>query len=379
MGNIEFSFIDSNEIKSEKTQEEKFERVIRYLKKIGYFELIKDDKKFEEFFQSLNFDQFKRIVFAFNSLLKNKHTHEKGVSENVVRVGSIMGVRPELREELFENVFNSLKKLDNNQDRAMLLYYQLLRLHMFSDGNGRTSRFFYELFNKQGDFESINKYFIHKDDSQSSTTSYNKRDESFDSVNGFLDERLLSEKLGGSIFKFFEKYVKEVPECLKDKRVNALECDDDFRNNCNISEVNKIFDSCMSPDEKKVFKNYLNDCKVGKITLAAAVIAIININKGNLDYIIEQDKKGYSNPNAFVFNIANPDTFHNWNREDFLEAIRLGDEIKKHNINLLNDIFVNDVEINGFSKQDIYLDRKKELDDMLESKDITITNNSQKK
>ena len=101
--------------------------------------------------------------------------------------------------------------------------------------------------------------------------------------------------------------------------------------------------------------------------------------KGNLDYIIEQDKKGYSNPNAFVFNIANPDTFHNWNREDFLEAIRLGDEIKKHNINLLNDIFVNDVEINGFSKQDIYLDRKKELDDMMESKDITITNNSQKK
>ena len=350
-----------------KTQEEKFNKVIRFLEKIGYFELIKDDKKYEEFIQTLNYDQFKRIVFAFNSLLKNKPVKEKGMAQSVINVGSIRGARPEIREELFENVFNSIKKIDDNRERATLLYYQLLRLHMFSDGNGRTSRFFYELLNKQNDFDSIKKYFIHTDDEQMSTTSYNKHDEAFFKVHGFMDERRLSEKLGGTTLEIFTKYVKDIPDCMKGKRVNAIELDDaDIRKNSNMREVNNIFDKFMTPEEKIAFKGYLSDQAIGNMTLSAAIIAIINIKKGNLDYIVNSDKEGFSSPYAFVFNIADPNTFYNWTREDFLQAIKLGDEIKKYNINKLNDIFVNDEEINGFGKKDIFLDRDKELNQMIE-------------
>ena len=360
-----------------KSQEEKYNKVINFLRRIGYFELIKDDKKYEEFIQKLDYDQFKRILFAFNSLLRNKHTHEVGVSDSVVRVGSMRGARPEIREELLKDVFNSMKKIDNDKERATLTFYQLLRIHMFSDGNGRTSRFMYELLTKQDDFESIKKYFIHENDEQLSTTSYDKSKESFSSVNDIMNESILSDKLGKTYYDYFQEHVDEVPACLKDIRVTALALDSDYCEKSNFKEVNKIIDSFLDDKEKKDLKEYLNDSSIGLMTLSGTILSIINLKKGNLDYIINSDKERFSNSQAFVFNILDPDTFHNWNREDFLLAIKLGDELKKHNINVLNDIFVNDKEYNGVSKDKIILDSKKELEQMMGESNSLKNNNSE--
>lgn len=366
----DFVFVDEmDEVENEKTQEEKFERVIKFLKKIGYFELIKDERKYNEFLQKLDYDQFKRLIFSFNALLRNIRVHEKGESNVTVRVGDIRGVRPGIRDELLHNLFDSIKKIDNNHDRAMLMYYQLLRMHIFSDGNGRTSRFLYELLNCQDDFNSVKKYFIHTSDSQNSTTSYNKFNESFDAVNNFMNEHYVSDKLSDSNIYIINKYVNELPDCMKNKVVTALKLDDELSKNSNPGKVYSLISNYLSEEEKKVFLDYLGDTGLGMFTMPGTMLTIVNLKKGNIDYIINSDKERFSTSSAFVFNIYDPNTFYNWNRDDFLLAIKIADEAKKYNINLLNDIFVNKNEYYGLSMKDIFLDTKKDLKEMIDEDD----------
>lgn len=373
----EFEFIEpSKEKESIEERNEKFSRIVKFLNKIGYFELIKDDKQYEDFIQKLSFEQFKNILVSFNALLRNNKLNAKGTYEGIVRVGGIKGVRKDLREELLLNVFESIKKIKDDKERASLLYYQLLRLHMFQDGNGRTSRFMYELLTKQGDFESVKKYFIHKSDSPSSTTNYDKSKEDFYKVKGIMWEADLNTKLSNSNSELIRKYIDKLPDYMRNKRIAAIpiETDIDTGGKSDPKKVEEIFSSCLEDREKEKFKEYITD-NAGYFSVCSFILTVINYKKNNLDYIYENDKKRFSinlNYESFVFNTLDPNTYLNWSREDFLQAIKLGDESKKYNINILNDIFVNNNEHCGINKNDLVIDTKKnnELNSMFTKEQV---------
>ena len=73
--------------------------------------------------------------------------------------GDLVSPTGNIRKDIIKKCIDTIKTLSDNNLRAQLAYYSVLYLHMFTDGNGRTSRLVYSLLN--GMLESEEWYFHH--------------------------------------------------------------------------------------------------------------------------------------------------------------------------------------------------------------------------
>ncbi len=69
-----------------------------------------------------------------------------------------------LQVKLFQDYLNAIKKISDKEKRAALAYFGLNCLHLFEDGNGRTSRAVYTLIMEDKLPSDIEDIFIHKTD-----------------------------------------------------------------------------------------------------------------------------------------------------------------------------------------------------------------------
>ena len=63
--------------------------------------------------------------------------------------GDLVSPTKEVQMKTLEYLTQNMSKVPDKKARATMVYYTLLNLHMFSDGNGRTSRFMYDLIIQQ--------------------------------------------------------------------------------------------------------------------------------------------------------------------------------------------------------------------------------------
>ena len=108
---------------------------------------------------SLSFDEFKSYLEKVNAALRDKNIGEEdtGVRAQGMRVAGMVSLPYNLQLDVLQQYYQSLSKIDDNQEKAALSYYVLNDLHLFGDGNGRISRFMYQLFDNSFDIN----YLIH--------------------------------------------------------------------------------------------------------------------------------------------------------------------------------------------------------------------------
>jgi len=136
---------------------ERAEKIIDFLDKINAF----------EFFQNLDlnkdkvdFQSFKSFLLRLNGIARNIPIKERNFDgKNVEISGGLLGEtilppKAENKEELLNLAFNFSEDLDT-QDNSYMIPAVINSLHMFNDGNGRTSRILHLLLNSK-DKETFN-------------------------------------------------------------------------------------------------------------------------------------------------------------------------------------------------------------------------------
>lgn len=137
---------------------ERAEKIVEFLNKIGAF----------EFFQSLDankekidFEKFKSFLVRLNGIARDIPIKQRKFDGKHVEISggllseTILPPREEDKEKILEFAFDSAKDL-SQEDDAYMIPAVINELHMFNDGNGRTSRIINLLLSSK-DKESFNK------------------------------------------------------------------------------------------------------------------------------------------------------------------------------------------------------------------------------
>lgn len=137
------------------------QKVFKFLEKTKFLDIRKSDEKFEDWLQEISYKDFSNYLMQLNGILRGVPIKERLVDGKNVEVSLIMGFTNESissylppvekeKENFMREIFAALKDISDNEDRALLAYYALQAIHLFSDGNGRVGRLLYELISADG-------------------------------------------------------------------------------------------------------------------------------------------------------------------------------------------------------------------------------------
>ncbi|HWQ60034.1 MAG TPA: Fic family protein [Candidatus Fimivivens sp.] len=124
---------------------ERAEKVIAFLEKIHAFEFFQNVDK-----QTVAFADFESFLIRVNGIARDMPLYERNIDGKHVEIsGGMLGEtvlppREEDKRELLEFAFESSLDM-SREDVSYMLPAVINALHMFSDGNGRTSRVIHQL------------------------------------------------------------------------------------------------------------------------------------------------------------------------------------------------------------------------------------------
>jgi len=147
------------------------EKIFNFLDKIGFNEIKKTDKNFNEWINNLSYEDFLDYITRLNGIIREKPLNKRMIDGKGVEISCLMGIiylppYAEQKNELMIEGFNAIKEIKSNEDRATLAYYLIQSIHPYSDGNGRTGRLLYELIiNNQIDKNTLSEIIDHENSS----------------------------------------------------------------------------------------------------------------------------------------------------------------------------------------------------------------------
>lgn len=132
-------------------------------------------EEIEEFISSLTGDDIKNFLIEVNRSVRELEPDEGGIYKgDRMIVGECISPKRGIQEKYFDKMAMFLKSVNNKKDMATAMYYLINYLHLFKDGNGRTSRFVYEAI-VAGDLINYNdEFFKHKKGQDTSRTGFCK-------------------------------------------------------------------------------------------------------------------------------------------------------------------------------------------------------------
>ncbi|MBQ6460818.1 Fic family protein [Candidatus Saccharibacteria bacterium] len=157
-------------MKTERPQAQETSKTQRALEIIGVVESRGDEKNFEEDLANLDAKDAVRILDFVNGTLTGKKRDQRRARGYGVWSGAEihghLSPASEVQATAIEETWDAIKNdINDNRKRAALVYYMTNHLHLFKDGNGRTSRVMYEVFSKR-DFQIVGSDFHHLTDNQ---------------------------------------------------------------------------------------------------------------------------------------------------------------------------------------------------------------------
>lgn len=310
-----------------------YEELLLYLEKMGYLDIFSDLDKSEYFFQNLTSEQFKSMVIGLNKKLRGFSDDEECLSTAMV-AGDLVAPTSDIWDQIIDNLVNTLKDLNDNKDRALLIYYSLINLHMFSDGNGRTARVLYDLVcNELG---NIN-YYIHGDKEAHSYTI------DFERFKNIPDISYINSLANSNIITSVLPHLGQFEACVIDKYVMV--------GLGNFSFVNDVLPSTVSEQ--------LTDEELEKLEIIMSDSLGINYTVSGLSFLCKALKKGqlqdwifldndlcqkYGDPfdgGRLCFRVRKASSLlDEWTVDDYRDLIDFGNYFKLEQFKSVNKLFL---------------------------------------
>ena len=278
-------------------------------------------------------EEILEMLIKLNKCLRGLDESENVIEENM-SAGDLVSPTRKVKTKILEYLTESLSKVYDKKARATMVYYTLLNLHLFSDGNGRTSRFMYDLI--CGDLSEENiSYYFHKD-----SNNTNEQKNNLEESKGILDisianqipDRLIGKQLG-----FIPQDILSNYYWITVGYTNSSPSTD--------SIIPKSVLAQLSEKELKDLDNILHDGYGMQLCPSGLAMLYVSNKKGQLsDWININNNKlsqGIGIPGRLNFSIyKNPDMISDWNIDDFREIISVGNAVKYARLKCLIDVFV---------------------------------------
>lgn len=124
-------------------------------------EILKDDSRVDEFLSSLTGDDLKKYLIYVNSKVRNVSYTENEICPQTMVAGSLVSPSNEIQNRYFDKMANALSNVQGRKNKATMMYYLINELHLFEDGNGRTSRCVFEMINNKNFSFENNDNLLH--------------------------------------------------------------------------------------------------------------------------------------------------------------------------------------------------------------------------
>lgn len=98
------------------------------------------------------------LLIKLNKCLRCLDSEE--VRSDGMIAGDMVAPTREVQDKVLDYLMSNISKIQDKRSKAAITYYTLLNLHMFSDGNGRTARFMYDLISGDLDEKFYHIIFI---------------------------------------------------------------------------------------------------------------------------------------------------------------------------------------------------------------------------
>lgn len=116
-----------------------------------------------QFVNTLTGNDIKNLLIEVNRQVRQLNSEEGGIYKgDRMIVGECISPKGEIQERYFDKIVDFLKSINDKNDMAIGMYYLINYLHLFQDGNGRTSRFVYELMTNSDFKDFSGKFFRHE-------------------------------------------------------------------------------------------------------------------------------------------------------------------------------------------------------------------------
>ena len=130
-------------------------------------------KEINQFVNTLTGNEIKNFLIEVNRQVRELNPEEGGIYKgDRMVVGECISPKGEIQERYFDKIVDFFKGVNNKDDMAIGMYYLINYLHLFQDGNGRTSRFVYETMTNS-DFKDFGgKFFRHEQGKETSRAGF---------------------------------------------------------------------------------------------------------------------------------------------------------------------------------------------------------------
>lgn len=312
-----------------------YKKVEEFLESEGYLDLVRDDEKLENFIQNMTAEKFTDLMINVNKNLRNIEDDKQCLSAQM-RVGDLVAPNVDIRDEIIENLVKSLKDLKDNKQRAALVYYTINNLHMFRDGNGRTSRMLFDLLtNELG--EEV--WYIHEDNKQAEYSG------SFENYKGIEDITKINQFTSNYLGELIKSRLEKYPEISNKNYITAGSRTGKIFVNDVMSEIVR---KELSEDELTKVENIMEDSFGSNYTISGLAMLTVANQKNELQEWIDYDNKcneeygDLFNGERFCLRAwSNPPMLKNWTAKDYKDVIEYGNYYKLQQFRILNDLFLN--------------------------------------
>ncbi len=284
-------------------------------------------------------------------------------------VGGMISPNRDTQIEILDKTIDAVTTINDDKYRSALAYYQLNSLHLFPDANGRTSRAVYTIL-RQPDFdlEKHADYFTHANN-QSQSDSGDSKVSEFEKLNGLTSPQEFTQysmlellktmqEEGGSKFGEELDSISQIMEYLltqdPKRRANIVTVVGASAGSEAVKELYSLKNNPtyqeLNDDEKQRFNYALCDNNA-LVSVAGLAMLKFHQEKGDLlQFLTEHTKQNpaLGNLSQCIINIDPDDEEYfggceckDWSAEDMKKYATFAEEIKKQQLEMGIDVFVN--------------------------------------
>ncbi len=323
-------------MRQKRTKGEKAQRILELTKVV---ESRKDEAAFEEMIQDMNGEGAYKYLTLLNGVLRGASRSERG-AQTGVRVGEHMAPSRDVQSAMLNETVAAMKGISDNHYRATLAYYTVNNMHLFGDGNGRTSRAVYEIFDNP-DFDLGGDAFMHKTDSSGESGSHG----AFEVEHGI---RSASEAywIAGKLTAQALAKNGTIDERAAGKFANIAIA---FGDDPDIY-LTEDAEQALSPQEKRSVNAAFHDGDIALVSLARVLML-----KGTSKSVMDESERTTPDGRKFLSvevektdlddsskaNEAAARTFAGWTADDYRMFLRSFKSVQLANQRMMIDIFKN--------------------------------------
>ena len=344
-----------------KQQKTNVDRLQALLDRVGFSELKKDDERFRSFIETTDKQDMHRYLSYINQKLREISPKERGFHDGRMVVAELISPNRETQTRVLDYEIDALAQIDNLRYRATSAYYIINDLHMFPDGNGRTSRAVFELLDSpEANISEQQQFFSHEDNRDQLSAAEHGAYEFQETKNiirtqdfnqlamlGYL-EKISSDNEGNDIISELRDSLEARIKENGGNIITILGAGTAQEAGIPALNNNAEFNSLEEEEQRRV-KYAFKDSGI-RVSISGLAMLKFYQERNQQDEFLERTKKKNSfwNYDTWFINIdpAEKEFFghcecEDWSKEDFLHYAELAESIKEQVLKTSIDIFVN--------------------------------------